>query len=158
MSQAWTQKVLACCLNECEFVEIVVLIASIIIMDTTPMALGVDDIDLPDAVAGEPTRYSPPGAIVQAAWPPIVEPEDVVETDQPLYPSPRIAKTRNAVMAALGNDATVDATATASAFHGFVRIADIIGIPYDGAAQGPDVPEIREEAGINDFYRTKETD
>ena len=58
------------------------------IMDTTTTALGVDNIDLPDAVAGEPTRYSPPGAIVQAAWLPIVEPEDVVETDQPLYPSP----------------------------------------------------------------------
>jgi hypothetical protein len=40
----------------------------------------------------------------------------------------RIAKTRNAVM---GNNATVDAAATASAFQGFVRIAGIIGIPYD---------------------------
>ena len=90
LSQAWTQKVLARGLSEGEFVEIVGLIASIMIMDTTTMALGVDNIDLPDAVAGEPTRYSPPGAIVQAAWLPIVEPEDVVETDQPLYPSPKV--------------------------------------------------------------------
>lgn len=66
-----------------------------------------------------------------------------------------IAKARQAVFAALGNDATVDAAAIAAAFHGFVRIADAIGIPYDSAAQGQDVPEIREEVGINDFHRVQ---
>ena len=67
-----------------------------------------------------------------------------------------IAKARQTVFDALGNDATVDAGCVVSAFHGFVRIADAIGIPYDTAAQGQDVPEIREAAGINDFYRIQE--
>ncbi len=64
---------------------------------------------------------------------------------------------RQAIFEALGNDAMVDAACVASAFHGFVRIADAIGIPYTTAAQGQDVPEIREAAGINDFYRIQET-
>jgi hypothetical protein len=36
-----------------------------------------------------------------------------------------------------------------------VRIADAIGIPYTAAAQGRDVPELREQAGINAFYRVR---
>ena len=67
-----------------------------------------------------------------------------------------ISITRNTVCEKLGNDATVDAAAIASAFHGFVRIADTIGIPYKTAAQGQDDPEIRAAAGINKFYRIKE--
>ena len=55
----------------------------------------------------------------------------------------------------LGEAGLVDAAAVVGAFHGFVRIADAIGIPYTGAAQGRDVPELREQAGINDFYRVR---
>ena len=72
----------------------------------------------------------------------------------------RIAAARTALHAALGGAGAgdaglVDAAAVAAAFHGFVRIADAIGIPYDTAAQGRDVPELREEAGINAFYRVR---
>ena len=63
-----------------------------------------------------------------------------------------IANVRNKLLAVLGNDAVVDALAIASAFHGVVRIADAIGIPYTTAAQGGDAPDIREEAGINNFH------
>jgi hypothetical protein len=68
----------------------------------------------------------------------------------------RATQARAALAKTLGNDATVDAAATITAFHGFVRIADAIGIPYTTAAQGQDAPEIREEAGINEFYRVRE--
>ena len=67
-----------------------------------------------------------------------------------------IAATRQVVSDTLGNDATVDAAAVVSAFHGFVRISDSIGIPYPTAVLGQDAPEMREEAGINDFYRIQE--
>jgi hypothetical protein len=36
-----------------------------------------------------------------------------------------------------------------------VRIADSTGIPYTTAAGGRDRPEIREAAGVNDFYRVR---
>jgi len=90
LSEAWTQKVLAGGLTQGEYVEIVGIIASVMIMDTTTMALGANETKLPKKVFGEPARYLPPGAKVKAAWLPIVEPEDAVETDQPLYPSPKV--------------------------------------------------------------------
>jgi len=38
-----------------------------------------------------------------------------------------------------------------------LRIADAIGIPYTGAAGGRDAPDVREQAGINAFYRISST-
>ena len=62
---------------------------------------------------------------------------------------------RDRLFQALGNGPVVDAVAVVSGFHGFVRIADAIGIPYTTVAQGQDIPEIRQEVGINEFYRIK---
>lgn len=59
---------------------------------------------------------------------------------------------------ALGLEGLVDAAATVAAFHGFVRVADAIGIPYTTAARGEDAPELREQAGINAFYRVQAAD
>jgi hypothetical protein len=67
----------------------------------------------------------------------------------------RSAASRETLRAALGEGGLVDAAATVGAFHGFVRIADAIGIPYNTAAQGRDAPEIRERAGVNGFYRLR---
>lgn len=62
---------------------------------------------------------------------------------------------RRALRGALGEEGFVDAAAIVAAFHGFVRIADAIGIPYTTAAGGRDLPELREQAGINAFYRVQ---
>jgi hypothetical protein len=67
----------------------------------------------------------------------------------------RVARVRSSLQAVLGDAGLVDAAAITAAFHGFVRIADSIGIPYETAAGGKDRPEIREAAGINDFYRVR---
>jgi len=67
----------------------------------------------------------------------------------------RAAAARAALRGPLGEAGLVDAAAVVAAFHGFVRIADAIGIPYTTAAQGRDAPDIREQAGINAFYRVK---
>ena len=69
----------------------------------------------------------------------------------------RTASARAALLAAIGGPALNDAAAVVGAFHGFVRIADAIGIPYTTAARGGDVPELRERAGVNEFYRVKES-
>jgi hypothetical protein len=68
----------------------------------------------------------------------------------------RIRAAREAVREAMGPAAMVDAAATIAGFHGFVRIADAIGIPYTTAARGQDDPELRAQAGINGFYRVRE--
>jgi len=62
---------------------------------------------------------------------------------------------RNKLLSALGEAGFVDAAAVAAAFHGFVRIADAIGIPYTTAARGSDAPEVREQAGVNQLYRVR---
>jgi hypothetical protein len=67
----------------------------------------------------------------------------------------RTETARKMLRAALGEAGFVDAAAVVAAFHGFVRIADAIGIPYTTAARGGDVPELREQAGINEFYRVR---
>lgn len=72
-----------------------------------------------------------------------------------LRDAPRIAMVRGQLRAALGEAGLVDAAAITAAFHGFVRIADAIGIPYETAAGGVNRPEIREAAGVVEFYRMK---
>ena len=69
----------------------------------------------------------------------------------------RIAAAREALHRGLGDAGFVDAAAIVAAFHGFVRIADATGIPYTTAAGGRDVPDLREQAGINAFYRVQNT-
>jgi hypothetical protein len=72
-----------------------------------------------------------------------------------LRDAPRTAAARVVLHGALGDAGLVDAAAIVAGFHGFVRIADAIGIPYTTAAGGRDVPELREQAGINAFYRVQ---
>jgi len=91
LSEAWAHDVLNGGITEGEYVEIVCIIASVMIMDTMTMALGSNNTGLPDKRAGKPNNYLPPGAKIKAAWLPIVEPEDAVETDEPLYPNPKAA-------------------------------------------------------------------
>ena len=89
LSESWSQSVLARGLTAGEYVEIIGLIAMVMMMDTCMQALGLPDRALPAPSRGEPTRYSPPGARKQAAWLPLVEPQDAVEADGPMYPSPK---------------------------------------------------------------------
>jgi hypothetical protein len=76
-------------MGEGEYVETVGVIAMVMIMDTCHLALGLELRELPAPKRGEPTRYRPPGAKKQAAWLPLVEPGDAVESDGPMYPSPK---------------------------------------------------------------------
>jgi len=89
LSEKWSQSVLARGLDEGTYVETVGLVAMVTIMDTCHRALGLPLRALPHPTEGEPTRYRPPGAKKKAAWLPLVEPEDTVEADGPMYPSPK---------------------------------------------------------------------
>lgn len=89
LSERWAESVLAGGLTEGEYVEIVGLVAMVMMMDACAAGLGVAETPLPAPRAGEPTRYRPPGAKKRAAWLPLVEPEDAVPADGPMYPSPK---------------------------------------------------------------------
>jgi alkylhydroperoxidase family enzyme len=89
LSERWAQSVLARDLAEGEYVEIVGIVAMVMIMDAFARALGLPERPLPAPRGGEPTHYRPPGARKRAAWLPLVEPEDAVESDGPMYPTPK---------------------------------------------------------------------
>jgi alkylhydroperoxidase family enzyme len=89
LTESWAQSVLAHGLSEGEYVEIVGLVAMVMMLDTFSHALGLPLRALPEPQPGEPTRYRPPGARKKAAWLPLVEPEDAVPSDGPMYPSPK---------------------------------------------------------------------
>lgn len=89
LTEKWSASMLAKGLSEGEYVEIVGLVAMVMILDTCHRALGLQPRDLPASVAGEPSRYRPPGAKKKAAWLPLVEPEDAVASDGPMYPNPK---------------------------------------------------------------------
>lgn len=89
LSERWADSVLARGLTEGEYVEIVGIVAMVMMMDACTAALGIPETPLPAPRPGEPTRYRPAGAKKQAAWLPLVEPEDAVPADGPMYPSPK---------------------------------------------------------------------
>lgn len=90
LTESWAQSVLAKGLAEGEYIEIVGVIAMVMMIDTFHRALSLPERALPAPQPGEPTRYTPPGARKQAAWLALVEPEDAVPADGPLYPHPRV--------------------------------------------------------------------
>lgn len=89
LTERWSQALRERGLDDGVYVETVGIIAMVLIMDTCERALGLPERDLPAPVKGAPTRYRPPGARTKAAWLPLVEPEDAVEADGPMYPSPK---------------------------------------------------------------------
>ena len=89
LTEKWANSVLATGLGEGEYVEIVGLVAMVMILDTCHRGLGLESRSLPAPAKGEPSRYCPPGAKKKAAWLSLVEPEDAVESDGPMYSSPK---------------------------------------------------------------------
>ena len=69
----------------------------------------------------------------------------------------RTAAARAALLPLLGGAGLVDAAATIAAFHGFVRVADAIGIPHFASPAGDELADLRAEAGINAFHRMQDT-
>jgi hypothetical protein len=67
----------------------------------------------------------------------------------------RTAAARAALLPLLGAAGLVDAAATIAAFHGFVRIADAIGIPHYAPPAGGDLSALREETGLSGFFRAE---
>ena len=61
-----------------------------------------------------------------------------------------VASARDAVVAAMGGDAMVDAVAVSANFHMMTRIADGTGTPLDAGTVDPSA-DIRSQIGVNEF-------
>ncbi len=99
--------------------------------------------DMTDVIGGVSGETDIPHADLLSAYA-----EAVYQRDTPL-----IAEKQSEIRHFLGDAAFVDCAAVAAAFHGFVRVADGTGIPYEGAGGGTDTTELRSEVGIDQFYR-----
>lgn len=88
-SEAWCRAAIDAGMSEGEFVEITGIVAMVMVMDTFKRGMGLPEDQIPAAEEGEPSYYVSPGAKRQAAWVPITEPEDVSDSDGPMYPSPK---------------------------------------------------------------------
>jgi hypothetical protein len=67
----------------------------------------------------------------------------------------RLRATREAAVASMGEQNTVDALVVASAFNGITRVADATGIPLDENT-AETTGALRESVGLDDFaYATK---
>ena len=64
----------------------------------------------------------------------------------------KCAHLRAQIISELGEKAFVDVAAIAAAFHGFVRVADSMGIPHSTAGGGHDSSKLQREIGIDQFY------
>ncbi|MBO32866.1 MAG: hypothetical protein CMM74_07810 [Rhodospirillaceae bacterium] len=63
------------------------------------------------------------------------------------------AELRRQVADTMGEEALIDAAATAASFHGYVRIADATGLTADMAGGGQIPVEFREDIGVTEYYR-----
>lgn len=91
LTETWLQGLFNDGLEEGTYVEIAGICAMVEMVDAFARGLGVPEFTLPAPQGGAPTPYRPPNAKKDVAWVALVDPQDVVESDGALYPSPRRA-------------------------------------------------------------------
>jgi hypothetical protein len=67
------------------YVEMVSVIVSLVSIDSFHEVLGLPLEPLPDPLDGDPDRYTPPGAAVDVAWVPMIQPENLTEKENDIY-------------------------------------------------------------------------
>lgn len=72
LSEKWYREIVAGGVSDAAYVELVVIVACVTAVDTFARALSVSPFALPEAVAGEPSRIRPEGAIAEGAWVPTI--------------------------------------------------------------------------------------
>lgn len=72
LTRAWLDDTLAAGLDDAAYVELAVIIACVVAVDTFARSVGVPPFALPAPVAGEPSRIRPDGAIAEGAWVPTI--------------------------------------------------------------------------------------
>ena len=88
LSRDWLDGILESGLGDTEYIEIVSVIATMMVIDTFRRALDLPPFDLPAPVAGAPSGYNAPGAKDHDGWIRLVMPEDVMPEDGVLYDGP----------------------------------------------------------------------
>jgi hypothetical protein len=78
LTRQWFDGIIALGTSDCEYVEIVGVIATVVSIDTFCRAIGLPPHQLPEPVAGEPHRRRPRSARQRGeAWLPLIHPKDL---------------------------------------------------------------------------------
>ncbi len=85
LSREWFDRVLAGGMSEGEYVELVGIVTFTAGIDSFCRALGIAPFDLPEAVDGEPSRYTPENLRSGIAWVSLLAPEDTTGAEADLY-------------------------------------------------------------------------
>jgi len=89
LSETWLQGLFDGGLSDGAYIEITGIVAMTMMMDAFARAVGAPAADVPSAidvnVDRAPSHYRPPGARKATAWVPVVQMDDVVESDGALY-------------------------------------------------------------------------
>jgi alkylhydroperoxidase family enzyme len=72
LTKAWFDDTLAAGIDDAAYVELVVIIACVVAVDTFAHAVGGPTFELPAPAAGEPSRIRPEGALAEGAWVPTI--------------------------------------------------------------------------------------
>lgn len=102
ITQSWFQKMIDTGLSQEEYIEIVGLVSTAIILDSFATGMGCELLQPPDPVAGEPTKEKSPGVVDDGAWVPLMA--AVQEPTEVILPSvPNIFRAMGLVPAAVSH-------------------------------------------------------
>jgi len=130
LKKSWYDDLLEQGLTDASYVEIVSVIVVVVTVDEFHHALGLPLEPLPEPVAGEPTRYRPPGAQPAGAWAPMIPIEGAVNDEADIYG---------------GGDHIVNVVSALSLIPDAIRMADRILNAY--YVFGPDMPNLAKNSG-----------
>jgi hypothetical protein len=85
LSRKWHEAVVATGITKGEYVEAVGVIVCTVAVDTFHRGIGMDPPPLPEAQAGEPTPYTPPGLEHELAYVPTIDPKRIGPDEAPIY-------------------------------------------------------------------------
>lgn len=130
LKKTWFDGLIENGLTDAMYVEIVAVVAVVLAVDEFHHALGLPLEPLPDPIAGEPSRYRPPGAKPADAWVPVILAEDAVGEEADLYG---------------GGNRIVNVVSALSLIPDSVRMADRILNTY--YVFGADMPNLSKNSG-----------
>jgi hypothetical protein len=130
LKKTWFDGLMEQDLTDAMYVEIVAVVSVVLAVDEFHHALGLPLEPLPDPIAGEPSRYRPPGAKPADAWVPMIPAEGAVGEEADIYG---------------GGNRIVNVVSALSLIPDAIRMADQILNTY--YVFGPEMPNLSKNSG-----------
>jgi hypothetical protein len=85
LARRWHDDVIAAGMTKGEYVETVGVVVCVVGVDTFHRGIGMAPPPLPEARAGAPSGYTPPGLEHELAWVPTIDPARIGPDEAPIY-------------------------------------------------------------------------